>query len=514
MSWFERHLNWSFFFGCFLIPAVVSVIMYVLFLPQFYSGFLALVTSEPSQQELMEYILNTTMQFVAVFSIVGLVLWIFMFIITWWYLGKKARSKWFILLHFAPFGIIVLLLLENQTPQFEVDISGEAAMSGWSDTGPLAAPDDRLYKELDYSPDKKVVDILGNGAVKDSGVAKDVAGIVDVSPAGTTSPASPTGEEMPAPSKVVERTVTTERLQSPILLDDAGAVIGCFYHPGADAVNMCSRCKQYVCIDCNYITGTHPICRNCWGKRAEVPIAPPAHKKSPAPIKPAKQKAAEPTTPPEPIVVEPIKPPEPIVMQSTKPSEPTVVEPIKPPEPIVMLSARPPEPIVEPIKPPEQIVMQSTKPPEQIVVESAKPEPPTIAAPAKSAKLEAEKSQWLLDFIAMYEQASPIITVVTSRSADGMPASPLDLMEGLKLRPMLERAKKISKPKDKELRQVKSEFEQVLSSCIKIADAAANFVSSGGQALLGGPDFARIVKGIETADGLVEKLTSRLATLS
>jgi len=92
-----------------------------------------------------------------------------------------------------------------------------------------------------------------------------------------------------------------------------------------------------------------------------------------------------------------------------------------------------------------------------------------------------------------------------------MPASPLDLMEGLKLRPMLERVKKLSKPKDKELREAKSHLEQLLSSCIKIADAAANFISSGGQALLGGPDFKRIVEGIETANGLMEKLSQNMA---
>jgi hypothetical protein len=88
----------------------------------------------------------------------------------------------------------------------------------------------------------------------------------------------------------------------------------------------------------------------------------------------------------------------------------------------------------------------------------------------------------------------------------------LDLMEGLKLRPMLERAKKLSKPKDKELREAKSEFEQVMSSCVKIADAAADFVSGGGQALLGGPDFARIVNGIETANGLMGKLSQTMAS--
>jgi hypothetical protein len=72
----------------------------------------------------------------------------------------------------------------------------------------------------------------------------------------------------------------------------------------------------------------------------------------------------------------------------------------------------------------------------------------------------------------------------------------------------LELAKKLSKPKEKELREAKSEFEQVLSSCIKIADAAADFVGGSG------PDFARIVDGIETANGLMEKLSQRLTAFS
>jgi formylmethanofuran dehydrogenase subunit E len=50
----------------------------------------------------------------------------------------------------------------------------------------------------------------------------------------------------------------------------AGDVKMCFYHEGRDAVNSCSRCGQHICAECNYITGTHPICRNCWDKRASA----------------------------------------------------------------------------------------------------------------------------------------------------------------------------------------------------------------------------------------------------
>jgi hypothetical protein len=433
MNWFEKHLNWSYFLGVYLFPSIISFILYLIFFPQLYSGLLSLVASGAGKSEIMAYILSIAMQFAVVFFIVGFVLLIFVCIITWWYLGRKARSKWLLLLLFVPFGFIVLLFLENKAIGYGGDFAGEAVTDRRPDTGPFGAPDDRQLKELDYTPNKNVLDIVDKPDTKDTGVTKDVSDIGDV---GAPRAAS---EEAPAPEKVTERAVSTERLKLPILLDDAGAVIRCFYHPGADAVNLCSRCQQYVCSECNYVTGTHPICRNCWAKRAEVPIAPPAPKQvSPASGKPEKQKG----------------------------------------------------------------------------LESIKPEKQKIAETGKSGKLDAEKNEWQPEFMALYEQASPIINVVTRRSADGMPASPLDLMEGLKLRPMLERSKKLSKPKDKELREAKSEFEQVLSSCIKIADAAADFVSGGGQALLGGPDFARIVQGIETANGLMQKLSSRLASFS
>jgi hypothetical protein len=327
-------------------------------------------------------------------------------------------------------SLIVLLLLGNETAAFDTELLTSKRL----DMEQFGASDDRQLKELDYTPAKNVMDMVDTGDVKD---VRDVKDVTDVGVAGVAGVAS---EEAPAEEKVMEKAVSAERLKMPILLDDAGAVIRCFYHPGADAVNLCSRCKQYVCSECSYVTGTNPICRNCWEKRAESPIMPVPVKKQESPEfgKAEKQKS----------------------------------------------------------------------------VESGKPEKQKTVASGKSEKPEAKKNEWLGEFMALYEQASPIINVVTRKSADGMPSSPLDLMEGLKLRPMLELAKKLSKPKEKELREAKNEFEQVLSSCIKIADAAADFVSGGGQALLGGPDFARIVDGIETANGLMEKLSRRLSSFS
>jgi hypothetical protein len=453
MSWFQRHLNWSLFLGAYLFPAVVNITLAIIFFVVVFGGI-------PAFSELTSgTTLAKALPFIITYIVVELVLLALIIFVIWWYLGQKARSKWFILLFLAP-GIIaglvrggligevldvvssiagivitiILFRLENHRMDYGVDFAGEPVPDQWLESGQLSTYDDRQLKELDYTPAKNVLDMVESGDVKD---------IPDVSAAGLAS------EEAPAPEKVMERAVSQERLKPPILLDDAGAAIRCFYHPGADAVNLCSRCQQYVCSECNYITGTHPICRNCWEKRAEVPVAPPPQKQ---------------------------------------------VSPVG--------------------KPQKQKVVESAEPVEQKDVGITKPEKQKITASVKSGKLEAEKNEWLPEFMALYEQASHIINVVTSKSTDGTPASPLDLMEGLKLRPMLERAKKLSKPKDKELRQAKNEFEQVLSRCIKIADAAADFVSGGGQALLGGPDFARIVEGIESANGLMQKLSSRLVSFS
>lgn len=458
MSWFERHLNWSLVFGLIGLSIVVGIVERLAALVPVLGNLLSLGGS-------------------IIPLIVELLLLIFGLIVTWWYLGKKERSKWYMLLLIVPIvisiiavirsvemigdvfsfiengkltpnmiigfsvygllfisavgGFIWLLCLKNKAIIYGGDFADESSTSRQPDTGQFSGPDDREQKELDYSPAKNVMDIVDGGNVKD---VKDIKEIEDV------SAASVAGEEAPLPEKVVQRSVSTERLKMPILLDNAGAAIRCFYHPGADAVNLCSRCKQYVCNECNYVTGTHPICRNCWEKRTETPL---------------------------------------IAVPSGKPEGPA-----------------------------------SGKPEKQKSVETGKPEKQKIAAPGKAEKPEAKKNEWLGEFMALYEQASPIINVVIRKSADGMPASPLDLMEGLKLRPMLELAKKLSKPKEKELREAKNEFEQVLSSCIKIADAAADFVSGGGQALLGGPDFARIVDGIETANGLMGKLSQRLTVFS
>ncbi len=505
MGWFERHLNWSLFFAISLLPFVVSLIVVAIFFAFMGPTIIAMFEGgEPT----MESIFSTMLPLFIVGLVLSLAYLVWEIIALIWYLRKKARSKWFLMLVFGPaivqvilgllglkdagevigglsalVCIIILYCLKNlSTGDYGGDFAGEAVTSGWPGTLPPSVLDDRQLKELDYTPDKNVLDIAGSPKPKDVGDAKDITDIGAVGAASITNEQAAAAEKAPEEGKteeikVVARPVSQERLNMPVLMDNAGVAIRCFYHEGADAVNLCSRCKQYVCIECDYVTGTHPICRNCWEKRGEIRLAPPAQKTTPAPHKAEKPKTTKAAEPEKQENKVPDQLEATVLVESTKPIE-----------------------LVEPVGPIEAGASES--------------EQQKIVAPLKSAKLEAEKSGWQQEFMALYQQASPIINVVISKGADNMPASPLDLMEGLKLRPMLERAKKLAKPKDKELRGARSEFEQVLSSCIKIADSAANFVSGGGQALLGGPDFKRIVSGIETANELMEKLSQKVATFS
>jgi hypothetical protein len=529
VSWFKRHLNWSLFFAIILIPFVVSSVLGIFIFGGMITASISSggLGTEPSP-EFFSSLLTTMLPFVLVSLMVSLGLFIWDIVAVIWYLGQKARSKGFVVFIIAPsvFAIVIrflgigiigdflgaltaiacvvaLFLLQNHSLGNGDESGYELASDRWPDTNLPGGYDDRqttgidYTKELDYTPSQNVMDIALSQPTKDIKYTSDV-------PLSGSQDMQQVASEVPPPEKAPEKAVGRERPQMPILLDDSGAVISCSYHPGADAVSLCSRCKKYICIDCNYITGTNPVCRNCWERRAEFPIAPP-QKAGQGPRKPEKKKVVEPP-PPKPEQKLPAEPEALKITEVSQPAaaEPTLIESVKPVEQVVQ----------QPVEPEPQPVAQTTIPTQPEFIEPIPSEKQKAVKPEKSAKEEAEKREWQSEFMGLYQQAAPIIHVVVSKSADGMPASPLDLMEGLKLRPMLERVKKLSKPKDKELREAKSQLEHLLSSCIKIADAAANFISGGGQALLGGPDFKRIVEGIETANGLMEKLSQNMATFS
>jgi len=486
MDWFKRHLNWSLFFGSSLLPLVVNMIFWAVLFAVFWGQLAPFMGSgmDGFSEDVVTSMLLQTLPVFIILILVNLALAVFAFIVVWWYLGKKARSKWFLLLVIVPgvlagifrgsnlviellisiaalVCIIILYCLENRAIGYGGDFVGEPVADHWRpDTGQFGTTDDWQPKELDYRPAKNLQDVAYGGAVKDVGDVGAPSGEVpaafppqvaeetppevsaeippEVPPEVTVEIAAESRAEVPpetpaefsveavdevptellAEAKVIEEAVRHETLQMPILLDDAGAVIKCFYHPDADAVNRCSRCRRYVCSQCNYVTGTHPICRNCWDRRGETPISPQS----------------------------------PEAQESPKLSE--------------------------------------------------------------SEKSKAEEDERLREFMLLYEQAAPIISTVIKKGADGSPSPPLELMEGLKLRPMLEHAQKLPEPTGIELQEARKEFEQLLFSCVKVADIAAGFVSLEGQAVPSEADLARLATGIETANGLMVRLSQRLASLS
>ncbi|MCJ7656049.1 MAG: hypothetical protein MUO97_12275 [Dehalococcoidia bacterium] len=441
MNWFERHLNWSLFFAVVLLPVIVGMIWLVLYLSVI-GGIIAtaMAGGEPSP-DFVQFWFSTLLPYAIISLLVGIGLTIFEIVATLWYLGKKGRSKGFIILLIGPWifafisafinaarfgeilgalgwivGLIIIFLLENRAIGYGGDFVGEPVTDRWPDTGQLSAYDNRQTKELEYR-DVSDVSVASGEAPAETSAEATVEAHAETSAETPVETSAVTPAELPAEAKVTEEAVRHETLNTPILLDDAGVVIKCFYHPDADAVNLCSRCRQYVCSQCNYVTGTHPICRNCWDKRAETPILP---------VSSEAQKG-------------------------------------------VKLS--------------------------------------------KSEKRKAEESERLREFMQLYEQALPVISAVIKKRAEGLLASPFDLTEWLKLRPMLEQAKKLPKPKDKELHEAKKEFEQLLLVCSKVAETA-EFISSGGQAIPSEAEFARLDAGIETANGLMERLSQRVASLS
>jgi hypothetical protein len=473
MNWFQRHLNWSLFLAVFVLPSIIGGIFFIILFSVFYSAYSSMSAMGVEDPDIIiENLFYNSMSASVIYLFVWLAVTVFIFVAVWWYLGQKARSKWFMLLIFVPFGFIFLLLLENRAVGlggdfvshaigYGGDFGSDPATDYWRpDTGQFSGYDSEQLKELDYSPAKNVKDIAYGGAVKDVGDAGVPGGEVPPpfpprAPEETTPevsaqvPLEVPGEaapetraelspevppettvefsveavdeappEAPAEAKMAEEAVRYETLKMPILLDDAGVVIKCFYHPDDDAVNLCSRCGKYVCSQCNYVTGTHPICRNCWYGRAEAPVAPVS----------------------------------PEAKESPKLSE--------------------------------------------------------------SEKSKAEEDKRLHEFRQLYEEALPIISIVIKRGPDGSPSPPLELREGLKLRPILENAQKLPEPTGIELLEARKEFEQLLLSCIRVAEEAAEFVSSGEQTLPDEADLTRLSVDIAATNGLMQGLSQRLASIS
>jgi len=79
---------------------------------------------------------------------------------------------------------------------------------------------------------------------------------------------------------------------------------------------------------------------------------------------------------------------------------------------------------------------------------------------------------------------------------------------------MLQHAKKLPKPREKELQEAKKTFEQLLAVCVKVGETAADFVTAGGQTIPTEANFARLADGVGKASGLMGQLYQRMSSFS
>jgi hypothetical protein len=90
-NWFERHLKWTLFVGTFVIDLAVSIV------------FLLVLFGLPDSRIVGE---------------MGIVFFILYFVLTsihvGWYLRKKKRSLFWIIVWFVPVGWIIILCLTNK----------------------------------------------------------------------------------------------------------------------------------------------------------------------------------------------------------------------------------------------------------------------------------------------------------------------------------------------------------------------------------------------------------------
>ena len=87
-----------------------------------------------------------------------------------------------------------------------------------------------------------------------------------------------------------------------------------------------------------------------------------------------------------------------------------------------------------------------------------------------------ETERWLKGFMPLYQQAATLIHKIAKFDAEGLPTDLPTLLDGnVKLPPILKSVKELPKPKEKELRKLKKDFENVLDACIKASEWGVKF---------------------------------------
>lgn len=88
-----------------------------------------------------------------------------------------------------------------------------------------------------------------------------------------------------------------------------------------------------------------------------------------------------------------------------------------------------------------------------------------------------DEKEWLASFMAIYEKSTPLIHVVSKLDAEGQPASLNDLADAhYGFTHILKSAKNLPTPKQRELKNIKNDFERTLASVIKAGEMAAKML--------------------------------------
>ena len=128
-----------------------------------------------------------------------------------------------------------------------------------------------------------------------------------------------------------------------------------------------------------------------------------------------------------------------------------------------------------------------------------------------------ERDPWLEAFVPLYEKGAPLIQRVVERSSDDLPADLRTLVDAyMQLRPVLERAKSLPKPKQREFRRIQKDFEKVLSRCISAGGIGVKMLddlSHGAPQVAIRMRFATIVGHTEQARIYYESLYKQMASL-
>jgi len=127
------------------------------------------------------------------------------------------------------------------------------------------------------------------------------------------------------------------------------------------------------------------------------------------------------------------------------------------------------------------------------------------------------QDQWLQAFMPLYEQAAPLIQSIAKVDDSGLPAELETLVKAIeKLPPILESVRNLPKPKQKEFRNIKKDFENVLSRCIKAGEVGVKLLDdlNHGAQMATRIRLATIVGYTGQAIVYYESLSKRLASLS